>query len=89
MYIMKRYQVYLNSGSVQILDEFESYTRVPRSELIREAIDRLAENLSKLLVAKAAKPKKFILDSLVGAFSIGSGENVNLSTKHDQEYLAD
>lgn len=46
---MKRYQVYLNPHSVSILDDFERYANIPRSKLIREAIDRLAQNLSLFL----------------------------------------
>ena len=72
MYIMKRYQVYLNPHSVSILDDFEKYTNISRSKLIREAIDRLAQNLSRVFAAKNEFPQdKLILDSLVGF--IGKG----------------
>lgn len=86
---MQRYQVYLNPHSVSILDDFEKYANISRSKLIREAIDRLAQNLSRVFVAKNQLPqKKLILDSLVG-FIKGGQKQTNYALKDDKVYLAD
>ncbi len=87
---MKRYQVYLNPNSVSTLDEFEKYTSVSRSKLIREAIDRLARNLSKVFVDKNIIPKnKLIFDSLIGVINIKSLKQTNYALKEDDIYLSD
>ncbi len=87
---MKRYQVYLNSSSVSVLDEFEKYTSISRSKLIREAIDRLAQNLSKTFADKNIEPQdKLILDSLIGLISSKSLRQTNHALKDDRAYLVD
>ncbi len=86
---MKRYQVYLNPHSVSVLDDFEKYANISRSKLIREAIDRLAQNLSRVFVAKNQVPQeKLILDSLVGFIKDGQ-KQTNYALKDDKVYLAD
>lgn len=87
---MKRYQVYLNPNSVSVLDEFEKNTSIPRSRLIRESIDRLAENLSKVFVDQEIPPKeKTALDSLVGTIKARGQKQTNYTLKDDLEYLKD
>jgi len=87
---MKRYQVYLDPHSVSILDDFENYTNISRSKLIREAIDRLAQNLARVFVAKNEQPReKLILDSLVGFINIKGLKQTNYALKDDKVYLAD
>lgn len=86
---MKRYQVYLNPHSISILDDFEKYTNISRSKLIREAIDRLAQNLTRVFVAKNELPqRKLILDSLVGFINNGQ-KQTNYALKDDKTYLID
>lgn len=87
---MKRYQVYLNSNSVSVLDEFEKYTSVSRSKLIREAIDRLAQNLAKSFADKNIEPQdKFILDSLIGQINVKGQKQTDHASKDDRTYLVD
>lgn len=87
---MKRYQVYLNPHSVSILDEMEKYTNISRSKIIREAIDRLAQNLSRVFASKAEAPKeKLVLDSLVGFINIKGQKHTNYASRDDIAYLAD
>ncbi len=87
---MKRYQVYLNPGSVSVLDEFEKYTSIPRSRLIRESIDRLAQNLSKIFIEKDITPnEKLFLDSLVGVININTPKQTNYASEKDKKYLID
>lgn len=86
---MKRYQVYLNPNSVSILDELEKFTSISRSKLIREAVDRLAQNLSKVLVHKGiTSDKKMLFDSLIGAINTKS-KQTNFALKDDRLYLND
>ena len=87
---MKRYQVYLNPHSVSILDDFEKYTNISRSKLIREAIDRLAQNLSRVFAQKDKDPTHTIsLDSLVGFISLKGGKQTNYALQDDSTYLSD
>jgi len=87
---MKRYQVYLNPHSVSILDDFEKYANISRSKLIREAIDRLAQNLSRVFVEKDKAPKeKITLDSLVGFINVAGQKQTNYALRDDNVYLAD
>lgn len=87
---MKRYQVYLDPHSVSILDDFEKYVNISRSKLIREAIDRLAQNLSRVFVEKDETPKETItLDSLVGFINVAGQEQTNYALRDDNAYLAD
>ncbi len=87
---MKRYQVYLNPGSVSVLDEYEKYTSISRSKLIRETVDKLAQNLSKIFIAEDIAPEqKLLLDSLIGVINVNTLEQTNYASKKDREYLTD
>lgn len=87
---MKRYQVYLDPHSVSILDDFENYASISRSQLIREAIDRLAQNLSRVFVIKNELPQStLVLDSLVGFISDNGKNQTNYAEKDDKAYLLD
>ena len=87
---MRRYQVYLNSNSVAVLDDFEKISGLSRSKIIREAIDRLAQNLSRVFVAKNIQPQnKLILDSLVGFINLKNKRQTNYASQDDNKYLAD
>lgn len=87
---MKRYQVYLNPNSVSVLDEFEKYSSISRSKLIRESIDRLAQNLSKIFTEHNVAPsEKLILDSLIGGIKVKGSKQTNYATKDNSVYLAD
>ena len=87
---MKRYQVYLNPQSVSILEEVEKIAGIGRSKLIREAIDRFAENLAQVFAAKQITPEKTtILDSLVGSIKIKNKAETNFAQKSDAAYLGD
>ena len=87
---MKRYQVYLNPNSVSVLDEFEKSTSISRSKLIRESIDRLAQNLSRVLAEQNIAPsQKLVLDSLIGAINIKGIKQTNFALKDNRVYLSD
>ena len=90
MYKMKRYQVYLNPQSVSIVDELAKHINIPKSKLIRESIDRLAEQATKIFVAtKTQSKKKYILDSLAGSISINGKKRTNYASRVDDIYLQD
>ena len=87
---MKRYQVYLNPNSVSVLDEFEKSTSISRSKLIRESIDRLAQNLSRVLAEQNIAPsQKLVLDSLIGVINIKGTKQTNFALKDNRVYLSD
>jgi len=90
MYIMKRYQVYLNPHSVSILDDFAKPISVSRSKLIQMAIDAVVNNLTKVFIATNTPPKDtYILDSLVGAIKIKGKKKTNFAQNIDEIYLND
>lgn len=87
---MKRYQVYLNQHSVSILDDFGKHTDISRSELIRQVIDQVAQNLAKVFTATKTPPKDtYILDSLVGAIKLPGNKKTNFAQNIDEIYLTD
>lgn len=87
---MKRYQIYLNPQSVAVLDEFGEYSSIPRSKIIREAVDRLAEQIISVVAEKRSKKhKKYILDSLMGFIDLGKDKKTNYAQKVDEIYLRD
>lgn len=83
---MKRYQVYLNSQSVELIDTLEQEGILSRSHIIRLAIDSVAQNLAHL----ALPPKKITgaLDDLVGLINLKT-KHTNISGKVDDIYLTD
>ena len=86
---MKRVQLYLNSRSVSLLDEFAKLIPWGRSKIIRAAIDQLAENLGKLMTMKnLPSDKKFILDGLIGAIH-KKGTQTDFASRDDRRYLSD
>lgn len=81
--------MYLNAPSVAILDDFEKKTKIGRSQLIRDAIDRLADNLAKVFTTKNVfTGKKNTLDKLVGCINKGIPLK-NFSMRSDRDYLDD
>jgi len=87
---MKRYQVYLNQGSVAVLDDYLASSDITRSDIIRQAVDGLAVNLSKVVsLAKASRLKvqKTPLDDLVGFIDVANSSN-NWSEQDDLELFS-
>lgn len=87
---MKRYQVYLNPGSVAILDDFEKISDISRSKLIREAIDRYVNQLVKVFAKRNDSPPKLTyLDQLEGAIDLKTSKPTNYALDDDEIYLKD
>lgn len=78
---MKRYQVYLNQNSVSVLDDFEKISHISRSKVIRQAIDRLAEQLVRVVDDRRLQKKEYILDSLDGFVDLKTNEQSSSSNK--------
>ena len=87
---MRRYQVYLDPHSVNILDEAAEMSPFSRSQLIREAIDAVSARFSNLLAA--FKPPKFRdykwLDRMVGSIKIKGKKTVRISENIDEIYYS-
>jgi len=49
VYVMKRYQIYLDPRSVGIFDEASEISDFTRSRLIKEAIDGAASRIGNIL----------------------------------------
>jgi len=88
--MIKRYQVYLNSNSIAIIDDFEKAIGISRSKILRKAIDQIAQTFSQLLpVAKDKSYETPILDSLIGSIKLKTKQKKNYSMEDDMKYLQD
>lgn len=85
---MRRYQIYLNPHSVNIIDELAEMSKLTRSQLLREAVDAVASRFSNLLaVFKPPKARNYSwLDKMTGSIKIKGGETVNISENVDELY---
>ena len=86
---MKRYQVYLNQNSVSVLDDFEKISNISRSKIIRQAIDRLAEQLARIVDYNWSQKKEYILDSLAGFVDLKTNKKTNFAQNVDEIYFSD
>lgn len=93
---MKRYQVYLNQHSVSILDDFGKISNISRSKVIRQVIDRVAEQLVRAVEDSHSVKKDYILDSLAGFVDLktnkqssSSNEKTNFAQNVDEIYFSD
>lgn len=89
MYKMKRYQVYLNPHSVSVLDDFDKNTKISRSKIIREAVDRIAQKYISIVPAKAKRKKHYIMDDLAGFIDLKTKKKTNYALHVDDIYLRD
>ena len=86
---MKRYQVYLNQGSVAVLDDFQKISNISRSKIIRQAIDRVAEQLVSVVEVGRSNKKEYVLDSLAGFVDLKTNKKTNFAQNVDEIYLSD
>lgn len=89
MYIMKRYQVYLNQQSVSVLDDFGKISNISRSKVIRQVIDRVAEQLVLVVEDNHSVKKDYILDSLAGFVDLKTNKKTNFAQNVDEIYFSD
>ncbi len=83
---MKRYQVYLNPHSVSILDEFDKMSNISRSKLIREAIDRVAEQVVAIFTWEKKTKKTRYFDNLCGFIDLKTKEKTHFAENVDEIY---
>ena len=84
--MIKRYQVYLNAGSVSIIDEYEKLTNISRSKVIRYLVDSVSEQFITLI--KRREPKdKYFMDSLAGFIDLKTDEKIDLVSSIDEVLL--
>lgn len=86
---MKRYQVYLNPHSVSILDDVKKISNISRSRLIRETIDRVAEQVVAIFAPEKKTQKTRYLDKLCGFIDIKTKEKTHFAENVDEIYLTD
>lgn len=89
MYKMKRYQVYLNPHSVAILDDVQKLTDITRSKIIRDAVDKIAQQVIAAIPMKKSGKKHYILDELVGFIDLKTKKRTNYAEHVDDIYLQD
>lgn len=90
MYVMKRYQVYLNPQSVSVIDDFGKQTDISRSKLIQGAIDRFASQVAKVFSKKEGEFHNYRhFDKLAGAIKLKSKGPTNFAQNVDEIYLED
>lgn len=88
--MIKRYQVYLNSNSIAIIDDFEKAVGISRSKILRKAIDQIAQAFSQLLPVEKNKPYETpILDGLIGSIKLKTRGKKFYSMEDDMKYLRD
>ena len=85
---MKRYQLYLNPHSVSVLDETAKTIEMSMTRLIQRIADRLAEEISDIVVVKKTSREKqyAVLDKYAGFIDIGSEGKQNYSQTVDEIY---
>jgi hypothetical protein len=85
---MKRYQVYLNPQSVDVIDTLTKGTGLTRSDVIRSSLDIMADNLVKITNAKKDKQIKGEgLSNLIGV--IKGDKTTNIAERVDEIYGKD
>lgn len=86
---MKRYQLYLNPHSVSVLDDFEEISSISRSKLIRETIDRVAEQFVAIFAWEKKTQKTKYFDKLCGFIDLKTKEKTHFAENVDEIYLTD
>lgn len=83
---MTRYQIYLQPDTVQTLDELSKELYMSRSQIIRDVLDRMALQYSKILIKRKRKTKENPLLKLIG---IEKAQRINIAENVDEIYLRD
>lgn len=87
VYIMNRYQIYLDPKDVNVLDELARLTSFSRSQIIRDVIARMARMYEKLLEAQLRKRSKN--DPILKMAGFAKGGKPGISRNVNQIYLKD
>mgnify|MGYP001579393804 CR=1 FL=1 len=84
---MNRYQIYLNSSSVGVLDQVSKEIKLSRSQIIRDVIDKMASEYKKLLVSTEAR--RLENNPLLKMAGFAKGPGKDISHNVDEIYLKD
>lgn len=84
---MNRYQIYLDSKDVRILDELAKLTNFSRSQIIRDVIDKMAKEYGRLL--EAVEKRKMKNSPLLKMAGFAKGGSPGISRNANQIYLKD
>lgn len=87
VYIMNRYQIYLDPEDVNILDELARLTSFSRSQIIRDVISRMAKQYEKLLENHHKKQMKY--NPLLKMAGFAKGPHKDISHNVNDIYLKD
>ncbi|MBI4039031.1 CopG family transcriptional regulator [Candidatus Daviesbacteria bacterium] len=83
---MQRYQIYLKPNTVSILTELAKELNMSRSQIIRDVIERMSDQYSRLLKAVIkARIKNNPLLKMAGFTKLGK----NIAENIDEIYLKD
>ena len=85
---MKQNTVILNQQSVAALDELESVLKLPKSEIIQEALIKLKEQFVQTFSVSKRK-RKYALDDLAGIITLKDKGTTNFAMESDDKYLKD
>lgn len=70
-----------------VLDDFEKISGINRSKIIREAIDRLAQQLLSIVLTKTKSgQKRYFLDKLAGFIDLKTSKKTNFAQRSDMIY---
>lgn len=87
VYIMNRYQIYLDPASVGTIDDIASGLDLNRSHVIRDVISRVAREYAKMLGVARTWSKNN--DPLLKMAGIGKSSTGNISQDVDSIYFQD
>lgn len=87
VYVMNRYQIYLDPKSVNIFDRVAIELGSSRSHIIQDCFDRIAREFEKVLTAKNSSKSKN--NPLLKMSGIGKSNTPNLSQDVDSIYFQD
>lgn len=77
VYIMNRYQIYLDPQDINILDELARLTNFSRSQIIRDVISRMAKQYEELLENYHKKQMKYNPLLKMGGFAKGPDKDIS------------
>ena len=88
VYIMQRYQIYLDPYHVATIDEYGAIAKLNRSEVLRILIERGATQATKLLALLVPPKRSASLDSLIGLVDLGVTKKSNFALRDNKFYLS-
>lgn len=88
VYIMQRYQIYLDPYHVATIDEYGAIAKLNRSEVLRFLIEKSATQVTKFLALLVPPKKSASLDSIIGLVDLGTTKKTNFALRDNKFYLS-